>query len=85
MNDARKDKSNVLHLVPEIQSTDAEPSTDEVTWGDLEFIAERLMRQVLDKIDWSDLKPGAELLVDETDAATVIKLMKQAHIEIYVS
>lgn len=59
-------------------------STDDVTFLDLAFIAERLLRRTLEQIDWEalGLEEAALLLVDESDAKTVLRLIKKAVIDV---
>ena len=73
-----------LYVVPGPENDPDGPGVDDVTFDDLCFIARRLMRTALAEIDWSGLSGYAEGMVPPEDVSTVVKLMQNADIEIYL-
>ena len=57
----------------------------DLTWDDLCFIAERIMRTSLAKVDWAELRPAAQTMAHEAeDVADIVRLMQNAKIDVIV-
>jgi hypothetical protein len=55
----------------------------DVGWADICFIAERFLRQAITDTNYRVFKPAASMLLNESDAETVIRLMQHARIEVH--
>lgn len=81
--DTNPPKSNIIPFaVPDLGIDDL--LNDEPDMDDLAFIARLFMQRTISKMDWSGFKAMAETMVDESDAATIVKLMENAQVEVIV-
>lgn len=83
---ADDDNGNVIDFEPARRGDEDEAhDPDALEWEDLCFIAERIIRTALAKIDWADLGDYARGLVhDDEDVKDVIGLMKTAKVCVHV-